>query len=232
MSRQYTGLRESSRTLRTTIADALDVLEAETNFKPDDRAIVWLQPLQLQTEVVWLVSVVFECPTQDIGFVVPLRTAKAFFAIDQNTSQKRPFEMELLDGAIVGPEGIDLASGNRVRAVEIVPARLPYELSELDEAIIHLTISMIPGAEDRCYRDLRDDLTVEERKGIPCLRFIDFSKLSEGPNRPALDVPYLKVIRGRFEQLHPDSTTPSEQKIADALEKAGIRAPLRRPKAA
>src|SRR6266850_1285845 len=228
MSRQYTVLRESSRTLRTTIADALDVLEVDTNFRPGDCTIIWLQPLQLQTEVVWLVSVVFELPAQDIGFVVPLRTAKAFFAIDQDTSQKRLFEMELLDGAIVGSKGVDLVSGNRIRAVEIVPARLPYELSELDEAIIHLTISLIPVAEDRCYRDLRDDLAVEEREGISCLRFLDFSKLSEGPNRPALDVPYLKVIRGKLEQLYPDRTTPSEKKIADALEKVGIRTAQRR----
>jgi hypothetical protein len=140
--------------------------------------------------------------------------------------------MELLDGAIVGPQGVDLASGDRIRAVELVPARLPYELSELDETIVHLAISMVPGAEDRCYRDLGEDLSVSERDGIPSLRFLDFSKLSERSGRAALDIPYLKVIGGKFEQLYPDRKTPSEQKIADALEKAGIRAPRRRPKAA
>jgi hypothetical protein len=233
MPRQYNVLREVSRNQRTTIADAIDLLETEANFKPGDCATVWLQPLQLQTAaVVWLVSVIFERAAA-VGFVVPLRTAKAFFAVDMDGSRKRLFEMELLDGATTNASGVvSLANGDRVRALELVPALLPYELSQLDEEILYLTVSMIKGAESRCYRDLCDDLPAAEREGIPSLRFLDFSKLAEGPGRPALKVPYLKVIRGKFEEAYPRAVSPSEQKIADALEKAGIRVPRRRPKAA
>jgi hypothetical protein len=234
MPRPYNVLREASRDQRTTIADAINVLETEANFKSDDCATVWLQPLQLQTTVVvWLVSVIFDGPADAVGFVVPLRTAKAFFAVDMNDSRKRRFEIELLEGATIDASGVvSLANGDQVRALELVPAQLPYKLSELDERILHLTLSMIKGAESRCYRDLRDDLPAAERGGIPSLRFLDFSKLAEGPERPALKVPYLKVIRGKFEETYPRAASPSEQKIADALKKAGIRVPRRRPNAA
>lgn len=234
MSRPYSVLREASRDQRTTIADAIDILETEANFKPDDCATVWLQPLQLQNAaVVWLVSVIFDGPAAAVGVVVPLRAAKAFFAIHMGDSHKKLFEIELLDGAVTDASGVvSLANGDQVRAVELIPAQLPYELTELDERILHLTVSMIEGAEGRCYRDLRDALPAPERGGIPSLRFLDFSKLAEGPGRPALEVPYLKVICGKFEETYPRAVSPSEQKIADALEKAGIRVPRRRPKAA
>jgi hypothetical protein len=234
MSRQYNVLREASRNERTTIADAIDVLETEANFKPDDCATVWLQPLQLQSATVaWLVSVIFDGPDAAVGFVVPLRTAKAFSAIDMDGFRKRLFQIESLDGATTDASGVvSLANGDKVRALELISAQLPRELSPLDEKIIHLAISMIKGAEGRCYRDLRDDLPAAERSGIPSLRFLDFSKLAEGPDRPALKVPYLKVIRGKFEETYPHDVSPSEQAIADALEKAGMRVPRRRPKAA
>jgi hypothetical protein len=216
------------------MADAIEVLEAEANFKSDDCATVRLQPLQLPSAaVVWLASVVFDDPAEEIGFVVPLRTAKAFRAIGMHNSGKRLFEMELLEGATTDISGVvTLVNGDRVRALELVPALLPYELSELDEKILHLTISMIEGAESRCYRDLRDDLPTAERGGIPSLKFLDFSKLTDGLHRPALKIPYLKVIRGEFEETYSREVSPSEQKIADALEKAGLRVPRRRPKTA
>jgi hypothetical protein len=234
MSGDYIVLREASRNERVTIADAIAVLEEEANFKADDCTRVWLQPLQLLTGVVvWLVSAFFDGPASAGRFVVPLRTAKAFSAADVHGSRKRVFGMELLDGAIADASGVvSLANGDQVRALELSPAQLPYELSELEEKILHLTISMIEGAEIRCYRDLRDDLPARERSGIPSLRFLDFSKLAKESGRPTLKPPYLKVLRGKFEETYPRDRSPSEQKIADALEKAGMRIPRRRPRAA
>jgi hypothetical protein len=230
MSRQYKVLREASRGLRTTLADALDVLHNEAAFRTEDRARVALQPLQLQTDrLAWLVSLLFDGPDVSTGFIVPLRTASAFSAIDMDGSCKRQFGIELIDGATVDSCGIaSVANGERLRAIELVPAQLPYELSELEQRIIHLTISIMEGAEDRCYRDLRDDLPASDHYGIPSLRFLDFSKLTEGADRPPLPVPYLKVIRGKYEATYPHDESPSEQKIADALEKAGMRVPRRR----
>jgi hypothetical protein len=234
MPHRYHGPRKASRDRPTTIADAINILETEANFKSHDRATVRLQPIQLPSAaVVWLVSVVFNGPADTAGFVVALRTANAFQAVDMASSHKRMFEIELLEDATIDGSGtVFLINGEQVRAVEVVPALLPYELSDLDEKIIHLTISMIEGAENRCYRDLRNDLPAAERGGILSLRFLDFSKLTEGSDRPALKVPYLKVIRGRFEETYPREVSPVEQKIADALEKVGMRVPRHRPKAA
>jgi hypothetical protein len=136
--------------------------------------------------------------------------------------------MQVLDQAIVDFNGVvTLLDGRRLRAVEIIPAQMPYDLSELDFKIIHTTLSMIEGAENRCYRDIRDSLPESSREALPSLHLLDFSQLTEGPGRPALAVPLLKQIRARFE-----GTLPSEQKISDALEKAGIRIPECRHRAA
>ena len=50
-----------------------------------------------------------------------------------------------------------LADGTNLRAVEVIPAYLPLEPSELDRRIVRHAISMI-GAEQRCYRRLGDGL--------------------------------------------------------------------------
>jgi hypothetical protein len=128
MQRRYAVLRETSRDQRTTIADAIDILETDANFKRDDGATIRLQPLQLPSSaVVWLVSVVFDGPTEAAGFVLPMRTSKSFFAIQSGDTRKRQFEIESLDGAKTDAWGVvSLLNGNQVRAVEMMPAQLPY----------------------------------------------------------------------------------------------------------
>jgi hypothetical protein len=56
--------------------------------------------------------------------------------------------------------------------------------------------------------------------------------LTAEPGRPPLKLPYLKEIVGKLEEIYPREESPSPQKIADALQKAGIRLPHRRPRAA
>jgi hypothetical protein len=110
MQSQYVVLREESRNQRTTIADAIDVLETEAHFKDDDGATIWVQPLELPSSVVvWLVSIVFNCPTEATSFVVPLCTATAFSAVQEDKSRKQGLEIELLHGAKADARG-DIAA--------------------------------------------------------------------------------------------------------------------------
>jgi hypothetical protein len=216
------------------MADAIEVLAVNANFKDRDRANILSRPLRLLSDkIVWQALVVFEIANGTEGHAVSFRAADKFLAIEDAKSAKAIFEMQLLDGAVVDFDGfVTLRDGRRLRAAEIVPAQMPYELSELDELIIHLTLSMIDGAQNRCYRDIREGLPQSHYGALPSLRLLDFSQLTEGPGRPALAVPLLKQIRAKFEDTYPTFDLPSEQKISDALEKAGIRIPERRPRAA
>ena len=66
----------------------------DATFKSEDNATIWLRPLLLPSGVtVWLVSVVVDRPTETVGFVVPLRTAKAFFAFQIEDSRKQRFSL-------------------------------------------------------------------------------------------------------------------------------------------
>jgi hypothetical protein len=214
------------------MADAVEALVASASFNNGDRAKVLSGPLKLPSEkIVWLALVVFDGADGTEGHVVRFRAAEKFSAIEDD--KPATFEMQVLDGAIVDFNGVvTLLDGRRLRAVEIIPAQMPYDLSELDFKIIHLTLSMIDGAESRCYRDIRDSLPDSYRDALPSRHLLDFSQLTEGPGRPALAVPLLKQIRAKFEDTYPTLDLPSEQKISDALEKAGIRIPERRPRAA
>ena len=73
---------------------------------------------------------------------------------------------------------VALLDGTNLRAVEVIPAHLPLEPSELDWRIVHYTISII-GAEKRCYRHLGDGLPARFQGLIPDRRFLDCSTLSD-----------------------------------------------------
>jgi hypothetical protein len=216
------------------MADTIEVLVASANFNERDRAKILSGPLRIPSgKIVWQVLVVFEGADGTEGRAVPFRAAEQFSAFEHNKAVKTKFEVEALDGATVDFRGaVTLPDGRRLRSVEIIPAQMPYGLSELDFKIIHLTLSMIDGAESRCYRDIRDSLPESARDALPSRRLLDFSQLTEGPGRPALAVPLLKQIRAKFGDTYPTLDLPSEQKISDALEKSGIRIPERRPRAA
>jgi hypothetical protein len=94
--------------------------------------------------------------------------------------------------------------------------------SELDFRIIHHTIS-IAGAQDRCYRSLREHAkpnccNVPEEM-IPEIRFIDCSALKDH------ELPSLKSIAQQIGRRDPTLKRLSRQKITDALGKFGMRIP-------
>jgi hypothetical protein len=221
--RQYVRLCEDQRNSRRAIADAIDVLCMTVGFTETDRGQIHIGLLDLASaQPVGLVQVLFDHPSNDSVYVVSLPTSRHFRAWDPNASRYRRFEIQKLDSAkLHGIGRVVLADGLPLRAVEVIRASLPIEPSELDWRIVHGTIALI-GSQERCYRSLRSQFPSEGQEMVLDLWFLDCSKLS------GLNVPFLRNIAAYMGRKYPTDRPPSEQKIADALDKFGVRPPRQR----
>jgi hypothetical protein len=227
LMREHERLCEEDRTSRRTISDALNVLCECTGFDEHNRAEIRVGPMQLPSgELVGLVDIVFDAPRQEKASIVSLPTSGRFRCIDEASSARQSFEIARLDGAAVDAKAnVLLADGSNLRAVEVIPARLPYEPSELDWLILHHVIAMT-GAGEHCYRSLREGLPPHLAEMVPDIRAIDFARLYARPmNLPPLG----KIVRyiGRRDPR----LKASRRKIADALRTFGLRVPRPRPRA-
>lgn len=222
---RYERLFEEARTSRRTIADALDVLRDARDFKDGDRAKIGIGLLKLPSgDVVGLVNLFFEIPPGEEVCIVSLPTSAEFQGRRSGSPEGDRFDIARLDGAVAdGRGGVRLNDGTMLRAVEVIPAYLPEEPSELDWRIVHHTISII-GAEERCYRRLGAELPVPYRDMVSDIRFLDCSRLSE------LKLPPLKEIAWKIAVRDPTLEKLSQQKIADALRRFGMRLPTPRPR--
>ena len=146
---EYKRLRKG-RTLRRTIADAIEVLRQDAKFKDTDRARIQVGGLPLPSqETVGLVDVLFKLSFDERTFIVSLPTSGEFRAKRPGRSKADIFDIFELDDAIVdGNCAIQLRDGAVVRAVEVVPALLPHIVTETDLSIVHQTIELV-GAKDR-----------------------------------------------------------------------------------
>lgn len=217
-------LAESERISRRTVADTIEILRTGAAFGRHDRAVIWVGSLTLPSrEVVGVVQLVFESPVLERSFVVSLPSSKHFRAVRRGSAAHEQFDIFRLDGAVVDGAGtVRLSDGEAIRAVEVIPAGLPDVPTGLDWQIVECVISLIE-AEEFCYRSLRDGVAPELREHVPDVQGIDCSTLS------GLEVPYLKEIAGALADQEPPLIV-SEQKIADALRKFGIRIPKTRPR--
>jgi hypothetical protein len=160
----------------------------------------------------------------DLGCVVSLPTSARFRARTRSSSRRMELEISRLDGAeVYSDSSILLVDGTRLHAVEVVPTRLPYKPSELDERILRHVISLTRA--DYCYRSIREGLPEHLQHEVSDLRALDYSRVR------TIQAPALKVIRAFIED-HDPGLRVSTQKIADALAKYGIRVPRPRPRAA
>jgi hypothetical protein len=218
----YGVLGEREWKKRRTVADAIEVLHKNVGFEGDDRAQIRLGPMRLPSgDIVSLVGIFFESAVHQTTFIVWLPTAVKFRAILRDQSVIDQFDIGRLQEATLDDAGnVELRDGTLIRAVEIIPVRLPYNLSGLDCIIIRLTISKI-GAQDKCSYST-EGLFSEHPGDDPFIGFIDCSKLA------GLRVPELKVIKGYIEYHEPKLATLSAQKISDALRKFGMRIPVAR----
>lgn len=191
MTRSRSSHREACGDQRFTIADAINVLADECRFGSSDTATVHIGQLQLPSRAtVGLVQVALKQAPADRQFYVEMPTATGFTAIVARTNRREDFPIERLDEASVRESGqVTLRDGTQLRGVELIPARSPYDASDLDRKIIQATVSAIPEAEQRCYRDLFEGLPDERRRHLPPLQVLDFSTFSEKLDQPPLQVP-------------------------------------------
>jgi hypothetical protein len=217
---EYVALEEEHRTSRRTVADALEVVRQKLGLDEMARAQIKVGPFQLPSgECTAVVQVVF----RDLGCSVSLPTAARFRALSGTSSQHKIFEISRLDHAEVYSDGsVMLMDGTRLRAVDVVPTHLPYELSERDERILRHVIALTRSYD--CYRSIRESLPEHLQHQVPDLRALDYGRVR------TIQAPPLKVIRAFIED-HDPQLKVSNQKIADALAKCGLRVPRHRPRA-
>jgi hypothetical protein len=211
-------LKEDSRDKRRTVADALEVIREELGVDEMPGAEIRVSLLPLPSgEATAAVALV--CP--DLDCCVSFPASRCFTAFPENCSQRHRFEISCLQEAKVGPTGsVVLTDGRCLRGVEMVPTHMPYELSLVEERILWNVIKFT--ASYGCFRNLRDDLPQHLQAGIPDLWVLDYGRLHTIPRRP------LKTIKAYIETHDPELRV-SNQKIADALAKCGVRVPRRRP---
>lgn len=222
------GMRE-----RRTVADALAILEAEAGFGEEDKAEtrVGLVPLR-PGQNVGLVQVVFDVPCSVKSYSVPLPSAEFFYAYSAERRRER-YPIPLLDRGIVDARGvIALANRQTIRSVEIEPARLPLDPTDLDWRIVHVAVECCRTdksdrfsereVDNRCYRPLRKALRPEDAAlayMVPDERWLDCSALTN------LWVPCLDSIAAYWAEVYPHECPPSMQKIANTLADFRMRFP-------
>jgi hypothetical protein len=212
-------LREEWRTKRRTVADVFDVVRQVLGLEDPPQGKINLGPLRLPSgEWTALVDIVFP----DLDCIVTLPTSARFRGRSVRNSEHQEFDITRLDGADVASDGsVRLVDGTQVRAVEVVPTHLPYKPSELEERILRHVISLTRS--EYCYRSIREGLPEHLQLRVPDVRALDYSRVR------TVQAPPLKVIRAFIEDHDPDLKL-SEQKIADALARFGVRVPRRRPR--
>jgi hypothetical protein len=186
---KYKLLSDDQRYARRTIADAIDVLCEAVDFGSGGQAKMRVGRLRLPSnEVVGLVQLVFKGASKQRGFIVSLPASTHFTGMREKTAQRECFDIVRLDGAKVDSSGnVVLTRGAELHGVELVPALLPRNPSELDWRIVHHIVAII-GQEERCYRSPRKGFRGRQREMVPDVRFLDCQRLSK------LDLPPLKVL--------------------------------------
>jgi hypothetical protein len=217
---RYERLEEKERDKRRTIADVIEVLRRRIS---DDRLRARIQVGRLRLpsdEVVGLVNIFAESAADQTVFIVSLPTSAQFRAKHQGSSETETFAIFQLDGAMIDDRGgVELLDGTRLRAVDVIPALLPNEVTELDWRIVRHTIACIEAA-DECYTYV--------------LPFAESCYALDCRTLPALRdrIPLLKQIKAYIAEREPALNTLSEQQIANTLRKFGMRIPQTRPRRA
>jgi hypothetical protein len=216
-------LREEERNHRFTVSDAIDALAKSAGFGDDDFAEIRVGEMHLPSrKVVGLPNVFFSSDVLGKTLVVSLSTSAQFKAKRQGGANARLSSIFELDGAKVGNNGcVRLLDGTVLRAVEVIPAKLPLKPSDLDWLIVHHVIWIIE-AQDRCYRSLREHAKPKcldlPKDIVPEIRIIDCGALK------GHEIPSLKYLAWQIGKKQP-TLEVSDQKIADALLKFGMRIP-------
>lgn len=202
-------LQPNERDNRCSIADAMDLLHQHAAFQGVHTVKIRIGGLRLPSQdIVGLVAVCAENAAGETAFMVTLPTSKKFRARRHGRENLEEFDIFQLDGATVHGN-VELVDGTRLRAVEVFPALLPYNVTELDWRILHYTIALMK-AEQECYT-------------YP-IRFAQRSDALDCSKLPGLrgKVPPRKEILRYIAKQDPALKRLSRQKIDDTLHKFGM----------
>jgi hypothetical protein len=223
MQQKYETLSEGNKHNRRTVADAVDLLIKHAGFQSSDSAkIRTIQfPLAAKEPLAQL-CIVFQRLDASVTFLVWLPTSSRFTARASDQTTTKQFNTPDLNEASVDYSGnVALRSGAQLKAVEVIPASLPFELSDLDRRILMSTISFMK-IEDLVFRTLGEELDPEARATLPVIRAIDFQRLR------GLEMPLLKQLQAFMAESGDFIKTPSLQKISTTLSNCGMRTVERR----
>ena len=170
---------DGRRSMRSIVA-TLEALRSARRLSAGSFLVIRTNPLPARIGVgPSIVLVVCRATSSEETCGVALPTSYEFTGRPLGKNASETFEISRLNHARIHEEGtVTLSDGTRLEAVNVVPAALPRELTELQKRIVYWTIRFI-GAEDACYR-----------YGPPTqdLTWLDFAALRE------LDVPKLEAI--------------------------------------
>jgi hypothetical protein len=198
------------RCMRRSVADAIEALRNAGKLPEEECAEITAAPLRLPNgEMPSMVFVVCRANPSEPLFGVPLPTSARFTGRRPGKECLESFAISRLDGASIDKDGtIELADGTRLHAVNVVPAPLPWELTEIQKRIVYWTIRFIK-AEAECYH---------YGPPAPDLEWLDYGTLY------GLELPKLEAIAQYIAEADP-TINVSRQTIANALSACGMRRP-------
>jgi hypothetical protein len=136
---------DEGKNKRRTVADAVEVLCKHGNFRECDHAIIRVDPLPLPScEPIAQVHAVFDGLIDNLTYFVWLPSSGKCKGRRERLPGLEVLDIFELSGGIIHFDGsVMLQNGTLFRAVEVIPALLPHELSDLDWCILHKTIAFM-----------------------------------------------------------------------------------------
>ena len=146
LSRTIDG-RQSMR----SVVDARDALENAAHLQEGSHAQIRALPLCLPSgEFTYIILVVSQQHRNDAAWGVALPSCTRVRAKKEN-GKAIEVHASLLEKAWVDPSGVTrLQDGRTVRAINVVPTPLPWELTALQKRIVYWTLKFIEAEQD-CY---------------------------------------------------------------------------------
>jgi hypothetical protein len=187
---------DGRRSMRS-VADALEALRSAGHCRAGSLLEIRTSSLPAKTaDAPSIVLVVCRATPSEDAWGVALPTSYEFTARSLGKDTAETFEISLLDRAKVDEDGaVELSDGTRLQAVNVVPAALPRELTELQKRVVCWTIKFI-GAEKECFRSPDPDGEwLDEWFYYGALHGLEAPKLEAIVQYIAENDPTLKVTR-------------------------------------
>lgn len=201
-----------------SVVDALEALRKEGRLTERSLAQIRALPLGLPSGEITFIILVISQDRNDAAWGVALPSCTHFSA-KQDDGKAIKIEASLVDRAWVDATGVArLQDGRSLRALNVIPTPLPWELTARQKRIVYWTLKFI-GEEDKCYGPRMPGLEYEP--ATPGLEYLHYNRLY------GLKLEKLEAIAHYIAQQDPDLGA-SRQTVANALRACGIRrSPLR-----